>query len=75
MSNELRYQGNVEIVGEDSPTEIAAIIQELDSTFVPEDYKVYIHKNNEITATIDYVRMIGDFETSTGYSSLYDILF
>ncbi len=64
-----RYQGNVEIVGEDSTTEIAAIIQELDSTFVPEDYKVYIHKNNEITATIDYVRMIGDFETSTGYTA------
>lgn len=67
------FRGNTNLKGEDISAEVAAIIQEIDNSFDIKDYKVAVHRSNDVMATIDYTRVIDGFETNSVYVAiLYD---
>lgn len=63
------FEGNTTIDGEDISAEVAEIIQQFDNNFNINDYKVYVYKNSDEITTIDFIRVIGGFETSSGYTA------
>lgn len=63
------YQGNVLIQQSDIAAETAAVIQTVEPCFHTEDYSVHIYEHGSESTTIDFVRVIGGFETVSGYTA------
>ena len=64
------YCGDTTINNQNNPYEVATIIQKINLNFDISDYKVYIYNNSDEITTIDFVRLIGGFETNTGYTAV-----
>ncbi len=61
------YDGDVSISKEHAVEDVAAIIRKLDKHFRLDDYNVDAYDHNEEMSTIDFIRVIGAFETDSGY--------
>lgn len=66
------YAGSTHIQGKDLATEIAAIIQDINSDFNLADYTPHVYDHGSGLFTVDFVRTIQGFETDSGYSAFVE---
>lgn len=67
------YQGDTLIPGKNITAEIGEIIHAIDDSFNLNDYNVYVYDHGEgVFSTIEYIRVIGGFETNSGFVAIYE---
>ena len=62
------YHGSRQLCGADISAEAAAVLAELDPAFRAEDYTAQLYDHGEAGITIDFVRLVGGFETDSIYT-------
>lgn len=61
------YSGSTQLQGADIVRNVLRILQDIDNSFNIGDYSVRVYEHGDAGITVDFVRIIGGFETDSGY--------